>query len=940
MNKFIPIISAALCICGIYSASAAEDLPAFPGAEGGGKYTTGARAKSSREVYHVTNLNASGDGSFADAVSKEGRIIVFDVGGTIELNGTLTINKSNLTILGQTAPGDGITFSGGDISIADGKKNIIMRYLRIRPSDKNGGEPDGLSGRWNSNIIIDHCSLSWSVDELLTLYAGSTESSKTIGNHLTIQNTIAAESLRMSNHFKGAHGYGAIMGGTYASYYNNLLAHHDSRSPRLDRELKSTDIRNNIIYDWGQTNSAYGAEPYSYNNKTQSPSNVNWVGNYYKYGPATKSGLRYKIFEVSNPENVSPYSRFYFNDNFVYGNTAVTENNWAGVQNAAQAEQLDEPIDMDKYSINGTSAEEAYNYVLNNVGATLPKRDAVDARIIDDVKNGTGRIVNSANEVGGLIPQQEVQRTFEIPEEWKAENNMGNAKETDIVPDGEFAGYTWIEAYVNDWTAEQSLPTNPHITVTSPAISSLNSNINGIDVDNGNWTVINEDSSIYYSAKADAAGGYPITHMELYDKNTLLETYNTDKIQDDIYLDAGVHYLTCRAYNSKGESTQSVTSIVYVTPSESNSDFYSAQIGSGISDIAGGSENNGTYTVYGSGTIGSASDSCGFMYKMLSGDFDISVKIQDIPKFENGQVSGIMIRESLEPKSRMAMLADGWLKYGENVRIISRSSAGSSATVSYFKDSSGKSIENDSSYNTQENAYTLPSYMRIQRSGDTLTFSVSNSGTDWTDNPRQPFSIEIKNLNKDLYVGLAVDSAQSTSVKPYYAIAEFDNMQLKGTEIPTPSPSALPSATPSVSPSATPSATPSASPSAAPSESPSAVPSASPSATPSASPTTDTTPLPSADTQYGSYIFRKDGKVLDKIENGIISVYGQTPHENGKVYAAGYDISGRLISLYQAEFSENNFEAEIEADNSTQYIKVFVWDENMTPLQACGHLTR
>ena len=262
MNKFIPIISAALCICGIYSASAAEELPAFPGAEGGGKYTTGARAKSSREVYHVTNLNASGDGSFADAVSKEGRIIVFDVGGTIELNGTLTINKSNLTILGQTAPGDGITFSGGDISIADGKKNIIMRYLRIRPSDKNGGEPDGLSGRWNSNIIIDHCSLSWSVDELLTIYAGSTESSKTIGNHLTIQNTIAAESLRMSNHFKGAHGYGAIMGGTYASYYNNLLAHHDSRSPRLDRELKSTDIRNNIIYGWSEINSADGAEAY------------------------------------------------------------------------------------------------------------------------------------------------------------------------------------------------------------------------------------------------------------------------------------------------------------------------------------------------------------------------------------------------------------------------------------------------------------------------------------------------------------------------------------------------------------------------------------------------------------------------------------------------------------------------------------------------------
>ena len=147
----------------VHTVFGADNIPAFPGAEGGGKYTLGARGASSPTVYHVTNLNTKGAGSFADAVSKPGRIIVFDVGGTIHLNGTFTIKNSNLTILGQTAPGDGITLLGGDISIANGVRNIIMRYLRVRPTDINGGEPDGIGGRWNKNIILDHCSTSLSL---------------------------------------------------------------------------------------------------------------------------------------------------------------------------------------------------------------------------------------------------------------------------------------------------------------------------------------------------------------------------------------------------------------------------------------------------------------------------------------------------------------------------------------------------------------------------------------------------------------------------------------------------------------------------------------------------------------------------------------------------------------------------------------------------------
>ncbi len=141
-----------------------------------------------------------------------------------------------------------------------------MRYLRVRPTDINGGEPDGIGGRWNKNIILDHCSTSWALtnfDAVRRLNRKRYPSS-----NMTVQNCLATESLRMSNHFK-AHGYGAIFGGTNSTWHHNLLAHHDSRSPRLDRELQNTDVRNNVICNWGQTNSAYGAEPYSYNNVTQ-----------------------------------------------------------------------------------------------------------------------------------------------------------------------------------------------------------------------------------------------------------------------------------------------------------------------------------------------------------------------------------------------------------------------------------------------------------------------------------------------------------------------------------------------------------------------------------------------------------------------------------------------------------------------------------------------
>ncbi|MBQ2669452.1 MAG: hypothetical protein IJG06_01610, partial [Clostridia bacterium] len=350
------------------------------------------------------------EGSLRDAVSKEGRVVVFDISGSITLKSKRTFDAPNITVLGQTAPGDGITITGYDAEVkAD---NIILRYLRIRPTDSQGAEPDGLGGRWVKNVIIDHCSVSWGVDELLTLYAGSLEKEgKTPSQNVSVQYCLSAESLRMSNHIKGAHGYGGIIGGTNATYHHNLFAHHDSRNPRFDRNLRSTDMVNNVIYNWGN-NSAYGAEPYSYNKQEEysNPdyvSNINIRNNYYKSGPNTKPIIRSKIFEATNDESVTYKgellkSNAYISGNFVYGDEAATADNTKDedtVYNQKTLNLLKTPVDMGEYEINVETAENAYETTLATVGASLPRRDAVDARIVNDVKNGTGRIINKSEEV-------------------------------------------------------------------------------------------------------------------------------------------------------------------------------------------------------------------------------------------------------------------------------------------------------------------------------------------------------------------------------------------------------------------------------------------------------------------------------------------------------------------------------------------------------------
>ncbi len=421
MKKIIStILAATLCVGSAVPVMAAggggiDKTLAFPGAEGGGMYSMGARAAQNYEVYHVTNLNDSGEGSFRDAVSKSGRFVVFDVSGMIDLSSNVTI-KSNTTVLGQTAPGDGICFRGNNVKISG--ENVIVRYVRFRvgahlADGSDTRTQDGLEITDNArNIILDHCSVSWGTDENLSAYAVE---------NVTIQNCIIAEALNQSIHAKGEHSYGGIWGGVNLSVHHNLIATHKSRNPKIGTsetvamtagytdDQSVIDMRNNVIYNWGDK-AGYGAE---------NGANVNIINNYYKPGPATPANKRARIFELS-PGNKyqSGWTGAVYADGNVIGEDSaaadmVNASNWqieakTGVYLDSDAKiyvKLDEPNTtyINTYPITTTSAEEAYNYVLENAGARLPKLDAVDARIIEDVKNSTAP--DGANGSIGLVDE-------------------------------------------------------------------------------------------------------------------------------------------------------------------------------------------------------------------------------------------------------------------------------------------------------------------------------------------------------------------------------------------------------------------------------------------------------------------------------------------------------------------------------------------------------
>ena len=440
-------------------------VPAFPGVEGYGAMTRGGRGG---KVILVTNLNDSGPGSLRDACETEGpRIVVFTVSGTITLESRLRISNPYITIAGQTAPGDGICIKKYPLSI--NASEVIIRYIRVRLGDESDADADAISGRYHKNIIIDHVSASWSVDETVSIYHCE---------NVTIQWCLISESMYNSGHVKGTHGFGGIWGSNNSTYHHNLLAHHSSRNPRFARGCGYNDFRNNVIYNWGY-NSVYGGEKEDSDNENFNFTVVNMVANYFKPGPATRPGERtYRIINPYSSGSDDGFGKWYVADNVVHGNTAVTADNWdGGVQPQGGSShiaglKLSQPFES--IPINQQTAEEAYSSVLESVGASLPKRDAVDARIIDETRNGYATyegetfknkarvpdkskkcgIIDSQRDVGGWpelksLPAPLDSDTDGMPDAWEERYGLDPRDASNASKDTDNDGYTNIEEYLN-----------------------------------------------------------------------------------------------------------------------------------------------------------------------------------------------------------------------------------------------------------------------------------------------------------------------------------------------------------------------------------------------------------------------------------------------------------------------------------------------------------
>lgn len=412
----------------IFCATASmAQAPAFPGAEGFARYTTtgGRKADGTTNVYHVTNLNDSGTGSLRWALSQtDPRTIVFDVSGYIDLKSQLDVT-SNTTIAGQTAPGNGITLRYYTLYFGN-CDNVIVRFIRSRRSqvkDVNDGA-DATWGRDRKNIILDHCSFSWSIDEVASFYDNL---------NFTMQWCNVTEGLANPGHTKGAHSYGGIWGGKGASFHHNFIAHVQNRAPRFNGarynwsgydktkysnsiQAERVDFRNCVIYNWGNGNGCYGGPGGGY---------INIVNNYYKAGPGTKNTNRVTQVSVSDATNGgdNPFpgyaSRYYINGNYVTAAGSNAENyDWNGVIYDSGLASLsgDKYIkdsdhkygdDVEYVNINGTdcvklklnapiesgdvtthSAQTAYEKILAYCGASL-YRDAVDVRNMEEANSGT-----------------------------------------------------------------------------------------------------------------------------------------------------------------------------------------------------------------------------------------------------------------------------------------------------------------------------------------------------------------------------------------------------------------------------------------------------------------------------------------------------------------------------------------------------------------------
>ena len=418
-----------------------SQIPAFPGAEGFGSNTPGGRGG---RVIKVTNLNDHGPGSLREAVESEGpRMVVFTTGGIINLETELPLINPYITIAGQTAPGDGICLRGETLRIFT--HDIVIRYMRFRPGDVDFGPPnvweniDAVSVSSGYNIVIDHCSLSWAVDENINMWHDS--------NNITVQNCIIGEALNLNNHPKGAHSTGMLIGSeaTNISIHHNLFAHNNDRNPHVNGH-SIVDIRNNVIYNPGGIATDIRA------NRNQI---INYVNNYVIKGPRTK--IPGDIF-VRNLKNHRP--KLYLSGNiginkvfkalYCYDDTRTTfvpTTDYEVIEEMIQAAPYPAPF------VTTTDAQQALEHILEEAGAVLPRRDPVDKKMIDDIVRRSGNVIDTK---GSLLawPPFDAGLPFVdsdndgMPNHWENNHSL-NEYEDDSGDDADQDGYSNLEEYLN-----------------------------------------------------------------------------------------------------------------------------------------------------------------------------------------------------------------------------------------------------------------------------------------------------------------------------------------------------------------------------------------------------------------------------------------------------------------------------------------------------------
>ena len=788
----------------------AELTPAFPSVEGGGTYSQGGRGG---DVYVVTNLTDSVSdpqpGSLrygllrkdrADGNALAPRTIVFAVGGTIHIDesapkASRRMNvTSNTTLLGQTAPGEGITIAGSSMKFSG--ENIIVRYMRFRLGGGYDLDAATASGKY---IVIDHCSFGWGVDEVF--------SAKEILNS-SIQYNIISSGLAMpdkngvlnsepeigSGESEAKHGMGSILNGYEVSYTHNLWAHNGTRNPRFEggfdyngiRYENKIDYANNVVYDWGH-NSTYGGE--------RGTGQMNFVGNYYKPGPETLEKVKYQFFDCDASGTYK--GSYYIADNVITSSESATANNEEGFNGTYT--KLTAPVEL-AVPYEATSAEEAFNAVYTSAGASL-HRDPQDQRLALELIRGTGSFVNSEAEAGGWDNEtftSDITDTDNdgLPDEFEIKHGLNPNDASDsctLIEDEEsnFNGYSWIEVYagilVGEWydgviavTSEQVVP---HSVITA------------ITDENGNNVMAEKGNTILLSGDK-----YTITLDEPVKSKVYL---NDILVADGEYTftpqDTGIYNLACLMEADSGRNYTPAVPVTVVKGTDNLEGFTSADIG-GVG--AAGADNydvqTGTLYSQGAGRIGYTNtsgeqkpDAFHYNYQQVSGDFEFTAKIDNIAKIDYFQKTGLMVRASLDPSAEFYMAALTYLKGEdfEGLTDISGESIKAKNLTAMARTADGAAVEQIIAKGGRTNTLGVAitradvqpnhGYGRIIREGNTVTVSASTDGNTW-------YTLRVfenVTLPDVCYIGFATSAAQDTSDKVRYNATAFSDITVNANAV-------------------------------------------------------------------------------------------------------------------------------------------------------------